>query len=121
MILMANDSAPSTNVVDFIPAAQFDLEYDGQMDEVFTQLSDDYRKKLRIPKGGPSRKQVVTAFSDAFHLIGGVPRLAHWANEHPTEFYKLYGRLLPSQSSEALGEANELTIRHVLPRGPLDE
>jgi len=77
---------------------------------------------LRIPSNNEvTRKDVVKAFTNAFELIGGVPRLAIWANANPSTFYKLYARLLPSQASSALGESNTMTIRHVLPRGPLDE
>ncbi len=77
---------------------------------------------LSIPRNREfNRKQVVTAFSNAFELIGGVPRLALWADENPSDFFKLYSRLLPSQASSALGESNELVIKHVLPKGALDE
>jgi len=68
-----------------------------------------------------SRKEVVKAFQRAFDLIGGIPRLALWAHENPTEFFKLYARLLPSQASPALGEANEMTVIHVIPKSSLDE
>ena len=77
---------------------------------------------MRIPKNKDfTRKDVVGAFINAFELIGGTPRLALWAHQNETDFYKLYSRLLPSQASQALGEANEIVIKHVLPRGPLDE
>ena len=79
-------------------------------------------KKLVIPRNKDfSRKDVVTAFQNAFELIGGTARLALWAHENEGDFFKLYSRLLPSQASSALGEANELIIRHVLPRGELDK
>ena len=42
-----------------------------------------------------SRKKVENAFLNAFELIGGVSRLALWADQNPTEFYRLYARLLP--------------------------
>ena len=78
--------------------------------------------RLSIPRNREfNRKQVVTAFSNAFELIGGVPRLALWADANPSDFFKLYARLLPSQASSALGESNELVIKHVLPRTGLDE
>ena len=77
---------------------------------------------MRIPRNKDfTRKDVVGAFINAFELIGGTPRLALWAHQNETDFYKLYSRLLPSQASQALGEANEIVIKHVLPRGPLDE
>jgi len=85
------------------------------------ELSEGKSKKLSIPRNKEfNRKQVVNAFQNAFELIGGTPRLALWAHKNEKEFYKLYSRLLPSQSSSALGETNEMIVRHVLPKGPLD-
>jgi len=66
------------------------------------------------------RKKVVNAFQDAFELIGGVPRLAHWADQSPSAFYKLYARLLPTTAQQQLEHSGEIIIKHVLPRGPLD-
>ena len=68
-----------------------------------------------------SRKEVVAAFHESFELIGGVPRLAQWASENPGDFYKLYAKLLPSQSSQELSSGNEKVIRHVLPKTALDD
>lgn len=77
---------------------------------------------MRVPRQKDfSRKDVVNAFTNAFELIGGTPRLALWAHANEGDFYKLYSRLLPSQASSALGEANEIVIKHVLPRGALDK
>lgn len=104
-------------VVEFIPREQ----YEAQMHETLKALGES-TKSLRLPTGDGalSRKRVVQAFLDAFEMIGGMPRLAVWANENPGDFYKLYARLLPSQASQALGEENVMRVIHVLPRGPLD-
>lgn len=76
--------------------------------------------RVSVPRD-VSRKAIVQAFQDAFELIGGVPRLAHWADEHPSDFYKLYARLLPTTAQQQLEHSGEIRIKHVLPRGPLDE
>ena len=77
---------------------------------------------VRVPKNPHfTRKDVVNAFQSAFDLIGGVPRLALWANANETDFFKLYSRLLPSQASSALGESNVLRIEMAIKPGPLDE
>lgn len=68
-----------------------------------------------------TRKDVVNAFQQAFELVGGIPRLALWANENQGEFYKLYARLLPSQASTALGESNRMEIVVNVPESKLDE
>lgn len=76
--------------------------------------------RLSVPRE-LKRARVVNAFQDAFELIGGVPRLAHWADQSPSAFYKLYARLLPTQANQQLEHSGGITVRHVLPRGPLDE
>lgn len=79
-------------------------------------------KVVRIPRSPSfSRKEVVRAFQSAFELIGGVPRLAIWADTNPNEFYKLYGKLLPSSNSSALGESSKLIIEMAIKPGKLDE
>lgn len=35
------------------------------------------------------------AFQHAFDAIGGAEQLAEWARDNATDFYKLYGRLIP--------------------------
>jgi len=79
-------------------------------------------ENIRVPRNQHfTRKDVVHAFQSAFELIGGVPRLAMWANQNETEFFKLYSRLLPSQASSALGESNVMRIEMAIKPGPLDE
>lgn len=59
------------------------------------------------PKGKPSGRpnhftlSAREAFQYAFREIGGGPALATWAKKNPTEFYKLYGRLIPVDVSHA--------------------
>lgn len=67
------------------------------------------------------RADVVTAFNLAFQMIGGVPRMALWADQNPGEFYKLYSRLLPSQAAQELDSTSELRIIHALPPPPKRE
>ena len=40
---------------------------------------------------------VRAALEAAFEQMGGVPSLVTWATNEPTEFYKLYAKLLPVQ------------------------
>ena len=41
-------------------------------------------------------KKAADAFQQAFDMIGGVPRLALWADKNPTAFFALYSKLIPS-------------------------
>ena len=78
--------------------------------------------KLTIPRDPTlRRKQVVSAFHDAFELIGGVPRLALWADQNQTEFYRLYAKLMPKTNENTSTSSSDITIKHVLPRSKLDE
>lgn len=49
------------------------------------------------PKGVPNKAnaQAREAFQLAFEGLGGVPNLIAWAQKNSTDFYKLYGRLIP--------------------------
>jgi hypothetical protein len=73
------------------------------------------RKKV----DGFSRQDVVSSFQSAFQMIGGVQRLALWANANPDRFYPLYGKLLPATSFQ-FGENDARRIIHQLPPCALD-
>lgn len=49
------------------------------------------------PKGGLNKttKSVKEAITEAFEKRGGVTKLIAWADDNETEFYKLWGRLIP--------------------------
>lgn len=49
------------------------------------------------PKGVPNKttQSVKDAITEAFERRGGVPSLVAWAEENQTEFYRLWGRLIP--------------------------
>ncbi len=100
-------------------------------DTEYSSVAEDCKELTKLATSGNGvsrisvprelqRKRVVNAFQDAFELIGGVPRLAHWADQSPSAFYKLYARLLPTTAQQQLEHSGEIIIKHVLPRGPLD-
>jgi len=62
---------------------------------------------------------VVTAFQSAFDLIGGVDRLTLWAHENPSDFYRLYAKLLPATTVQ-LGQEGKYIIEHALAATALD-
>lgn len=49
------------------------------------------------------------AFQAAFDQIGGMHGLAVWAAANPTEFYKLYARLIPV---DLQAKIEELVVKH---------
>lgn len=64
-------------------------------------------------KGTPNKVtvSVKSALSMAFEGIGGVGQLQAWARANETEFYKLWGRLIPVEVSGEGGGAVSLTIK----------
>jgi hypothetical protein len=122
----------------FIPAEEYveaeETETERVYDdpEPYSKVAEDCQELTKLATSGNGvsrisvprelhRKRVVNAFQDAFELIGGVPRLAHWADQSPSAFYKLYARLLPTTAQQQLEHSGEIIVKHVLPRGPLDE
>lgn len=66
-----------------------------------------------------SPRRTNQAIDDTFDLIGGVPRLAIWADQNPGEFFT---KLLPKtiQSQQATEHSGQITIVTAIPRSPLD-
>jgi hypothetical protein len=61
------------------------------------------------PKGSVNKTTAAAkeALSLAFEGIGGVQRLTAWAEEQPTEFYKLWIKLLPAEvKADLTGDMN---------------
>ena len=57
------------------------------------------RKTGGRQRGTPNRStaSAKAALQEAFEGMGGVAALTDWGKENRTEFYKLYGRLIPSE------------------------
>ncbi len=94
-----------------------------QSDKTFDiiEAQDRLPKGARRKKDGFNRMDVVTAFQNAFDMMGGVSRLALWANQNPDKFYPLYSRLMPSTSVNITTDGSKLIIEHALPATPLDD
>ena len=85
------------------------------------QLSERQRKKSGNVERVYSRRQIEQAFLESFEMVGGVPRLAIWANkdENYGEFLKLMMKLAPKEASaQMLGQVIE--YRTNVPASPLN-
>jgi hypothetical protein len=103
-----------TNIIEFIPREQWEKQF---AVEASKPDGKPVRKEL-------NRRRVVSAFMDAFELMGGTDALIDWAtrsNDNQTNFYKLYARLMPSQAVELDDESRKTYLGHVLPRTSLDQ
>jgi len=116
-----------SNKVEFLPATPERDDSDLSPKEIVRtdweatlhSLANSNTKTVRIPTSNQlKRQQVVDAFLDSFQLIGGTPRLALWADENPTEFYRLFAKLAPREQKNT--SDGKMTIQHVLPRTDLD-
>ena len=66
-----------------------------------------------------SRAAVDLAIHDVFHLIGGVPAMADWAQKNPDKFYPMFAKLTTSPAHQPRSD-NAVTIEHALPESKLD-
>lgn len=81
-----------------------EINFDEALDIALTQ------RQIKVAQGGrrikPSRKEVEEGFLEAFELVGGITRLAIWANKESNygEFLKLYSKLVPKEVAEEAGQ-----------------
>lgn len=97
-----NDTAPVINIEDFTSSQA-----------VLARLAGQRTANLRLPQIY-NRKKVEQGFLQAFESIGGVSRLALWANEHPTEFYVLLSKLFPKEIEQKV--KGSIVVQHALAR-----
>lgn len=81
-------------------------------------------KGFNLERANITPQEVVARFHLAFELIGGVERFSLWANENPTDFYKIYGKLLPSADiPQPASQAIQINLSGgaQFPHSPLDD
>ena len=73
-------------------------------------------------KGKPNRTTSAAkeAFSLAFEGLGGVGAFTTWARRNPTDFYKLYARLIPVESHVGGPDGGAIPVAWPLPPHPLE-
>ncbi len=61
------------------------------------------------PKGSKNKASVAAkqAFQEAFDGVGGVEALQNWAKENPTDFFKLFSKLIPITADVTLKKPEE--------------
>jgi hypothetical protein len=65
------------------------------------------RKGIPNKTTSTAKENIIAVFT----AIGGTRRMAKWAEDNTTEFYKLYGRLLPLQVTGEGGGPLDITVR----------
>lgn len=84
--------------------------------QALARVANNPLSKLNKASTGLGRAEIVAAFTNAFEMIGGLPRLAVWGDANPTEFYKLYAKLLPSSSTIDMTAEQTITVKHKMAR-----
>lgn len=80
------------------------LTFEESLDIALTQ------RQISLASGGKPRKikrrEVEEAFLEAFELVGGISRLAIWANNPANygDFLKLYSKMIPKEMAEDAGQ-----------------
>ena len=74
-------------------------EDEGPITPTMQEVEDNLRTLANTAKlpAYTKTRNVRLQFQHAFELIGGIPRLAHWAHANPDKFYQLYSKLIPAQ------------------------
>jgi hypothetical protein len=93
------------------------------MDQLMSKLTERQLSKMTAPNVTKmfTRRMIQDAFLETFELIGGVPRLAIWANE--SENYEVFLRLLmilaPKEQPEKHTSGAVIEYRSAIPRSTL--
>ncbi len=106
-----------TKITEFLTPEEFEEQQ--KLEQELNQIAEVPKtsKTLKFTRSTKvTRQDVVNAFTNAFQMIGGVDRLALWADSNPGEFYKLFGKLMPPSASDILDGNREFIVRHVLPQ-----
>jgi hypothetical protein len=91
------------------PAEQIDL---GPITPTLAEVEENLNALATAPKlpAYTRTRNVREQFQHAFELIGGIPRLAHWAHQNPDKFFGLYSKLIPAQVTGADGGAIKIEL-----------
>ena len=66
-------------------------------------------KKPRKQTVFDHKLEITKQFKEVFQLIGGIPRLALWADQNPSQFYALYSKLIPASIKAEINLPGDLT------------
>lgn len=63
-------------------------------------------------KGTPNKTTatVKAALVEAFDKLGGVPELVKWGKANPSQFYALWGKMLPTEVKNADGSVLRMQL-----------
>lgn len=83
-----------------------------------TALVTPENQTQAVVKAMREQHPIYGAFGMVFAEIGGVDGLADWAADNPTDFYRIFSRMVPADPAAAT--AINIQINNQLGPGPLD-
>ncbi len=79
-------------------------------------------KPFNKPRKMSDKNRFVLAMAEAFDIIGGVPRLALWADKNEDKFFSLYGKSIPGVIAQTnITATGPVTIVSPVGRSKLDD
>lgn len=83
--------------------AEGEVDFDSLLEQE-RQRQDRLQQQTAGRKGAATSPKVTTKARDdlaaAFEYMGGVPALVLWGKRNPTEFYRIWSRLIPREVAE---------------------
>jgi hypothetical protein len=111
----------STDLVDPNDLPREESNWSSELDQFLSEQALKTRP-FHKPRGINEKQRFVRAMAEAFDIIGGVPRLALWADQNPDKFFSLYGKSIPGIIAQTNINTNgPVTIMSALGRSKLDE
>lgn len=93
------------------------ITYEEALDLSLTQRQVEIAAGVHRPRK-ITRKEVEANFLEVFELVGGVPRLALWANDNYGEFVKVMAKLLPKV--ELTSDQGAMIYQSLVPQSQLN-
>lgn len=95
--------------------------YRSKMDFLLSDIAQECQQINKAPKQASRNTRLLEAIQETFELIGGVPRMAVWADNNAGDFYKLLGKQIPGMVQQLnFNGPTQINITPALARSPLD-
>lgn len=91
------------------------------LDGMLSDIAQGTRSINRLPRKSYDKQRFLQAIHEAFELVGGVPRLAIWADQNYGDFVKVVGKTLPAVLQQVnIHNPGLVKIVSAIPPSPLD-
>lgn len=96
-------------------AAEGEANFEELIEHEKRRIEKNDPRKAGARKGAAQSPKIMSQarqdLADAFDLMGGVPALVAWGKQHPTDFYRLWAKLIPATAQK---ESDALPLETLL-------